>query len=210
LKAVLQQRLIDAVGVSTCTTESSGKEASTEEAPVKKTVAPVKTASKAQNKENVPQTKGNDSKTIAKKESKEQNKENGCKERVKCCSNYRCNNPVSINKYTQICGMCEKAKQLDEAMMKSFLIDIERSSAGGRNGKQPKLPYPCKFFAIGQCRYGDACRFSHALPGATGFDGSNSTGGHGQTYRGSIWSHPDVIAGMKNIRASKPSWDWNR
>lgn len=41
LKAVLQQRLIDAVGVSTCTTESSGKEeASTEEILVKTTVAP--------------------------------------------------------------------------------------------------------------------------------------------------------------------------
>ena len=39
LKAVLKQRLIDDIGVSTGTTESSGKEASTEEAPVKKTVA---------------------------------------------------------------------------------------------------------------------------------------------------------------------------
>jgi hypothetical protein len=192
LKAVLQQRLIDAVGVSTCTTESSGKEALTEEAPVKKTVAPEKTASKAQNKENVPQTKGNDSKKTAKKESKEQKKENGLKERVKRCSG--CSN-ILLNKYTQICGTC---------------VSEAKESAGGGNGKQPKLPYPCKFFSIGQCRYGDACRFSHALPGATGFGGSNSTGGHGQTYRGSIWSHPDVIAGMKSYRASKPSWDWNR
>lgn len=136
LKAVLQQRLIDAVGVSTGATESSGKEASTEEAPVKKTVVPEKTASKEQNKENVPQTKGNDSKKIAKKESKEQNKENGLKERVKRCSG--CSN-ILLNKYTQstqICGTCDKAKQLDEAMLKTFRIDKERSSAGGGNGKQ--------------------------------------------------------------------------
>ena len=203
LKAVLQQRLIDAVGVSTCTTESSDKEeASTEEIPVKKTVAPEKTASKDQDKENIPQTntkeakkEKNGSKKNAKKKSKEQNKE---KERVKRCSSYECNN-ILLNKYTQICGMCVEAKQ------------FERSSAGGGNGNQPKLPYPCKFFAIGQCRYGDACRFSHAQPaGATGFGGNSSAGGHGQTYRGSIWSHPDVIAGMKSYRASKPSWDWNR
>ena len=86
--------------------------------------------------------------------------------------------------------------------MKDLEIKLKRekedylSSVGRGNGK---LPYPCKFFAIGQCRYGDACRFSHG-----------SAGGHGQTYRGSIWSHPDVIAGMKTYRASKPSWDWNR
>lgn len=111
---------------------------------------------------------------------------------------------MSIN-YTQICGRCMKIEY--EAKE-----NVGPSSVGGGNDKQSKLPYPCKFFAIGQCRYGDACRFSHSQPddaaGGTGFGGSKS--GHGQTYRGSIWSHPDVIAGMKNIRASKPSWDWNR
>lgn len=69
LKAVLQQRLIDAVSASTGATESSDKATesndkgpSTKEDPVKKTYAPEKTASKAQNKENVLQTKGIDSK----------------------------------------------------------------------------------------------------------------------------------------------------
>ncbi|KAL3781205.1 LOW QUALITY PROTEIN: hypothetical protein ACHAW5_007017 [Stephanodiscus triporus] len=81
------------------------------------------------------------------------------------------------------------------------------SKSNGR-GDGKKLPYLCKFFPSGQCGYGDECRFSHEQPTDTGASGFGCKGGYGRG--GSIWSDPDVIAGMKNYRASKESWDWNR
>jgi hypothetical protein len=190
LKAVLQQRLANAVGVSTEATTSNGAEASLKKAPVENTPSTAKTMSQDEkNKENnVPRPNSD----VAKEQ----------KKTVSSSPGVNTKQPESGN--GNFADRCNPSSDNPSGGYPS-------KSNGRGDGK--KLPYPCKFFPSGRCRYGDECRFSHEQPtgtGASGFGYGTSYGKGGYGRGGSIWSHPDVIAGMKNYRASKESWDWNR
>ena len=214
LKPVLQQRLTEAVGVLAEATTSIGAEASLEKSPVKSTSTP-KTMSQEKNKENeAPRPKAN----VA-KEQKKTSSSGGVN--MKQPTSDKCNNLAKEQKKTAsfdsgvnitqpASGNCSFGDRC-ESVPDNPSGGYPSKSYGGGDGK--KLPYPCKFFSSGQCRYGDACRFFHEQvtgTGASGFGNGTSYGKGGYGRGGSIWSHPDVIAGMKNYRASKESWDWNR
>jgi hypothetical protein len=215
LKPVLQQRLTDAVGVSAEPTTSTGAEASVKNAPVENTITP-KTMSQEKNKENyVPRPMSN----VPKEQKKTACSGGGVN--MKQPASGKCNNFAKEQKKTASFDSGVNIKQ--PASGNSNFGDRCKSASDNPSGGYPsksngggdgkKLPYPCKFFPSGQCRYGDACRFSHEQATGTGAFGSgngtsHAKGGYGRG--GSIWSHPAVVAGMKNYRASKESWDWNR